>query len=134
MPAQLGAMTLPFCGHPFEKALDGLAAAGFRYTCLGLPHQRRFVPHPDADEAALRLTVDACTRRSIEPVMLFCLVHAEHEGGQATWMKAVHHAATMEIPYVLGIGTWSFMNPQDLAAGKKPHAQQAAEEERWLAV
>lgn len=134
MPARLGAMTLPFCGYPFEKALKGLAEAGFRYICVGLPHQRQFVPHPNDDEARLRLIVDACARRSLQPIMYFCLSHAEHDNGQEAWMKALHHAATMEIPYVLGLGTWSFKDPHDLMAGKKPHAQQAAEEDHWQVV
>ena len=55
MQARLGAMTLPFCGYPFEKALDGLVEAGFRYICIGLPHSRHFVPHPDDDDARLLL-------------------------------------------------------------------------------
>jgi len=134
MQARLGAMTLPFCGHTFEKALDGLVEAGFRYICLGLPHSRHFVPHPDDDDARLRLIVDACARRSLNPIMLICLTHAEHEGGQQTWIKTVHHAATMEIPYVLGMGTWSFKDPHDPLAGEKSYAERAAEEERWLAV
>ena len=134
MPAQLGAMTLPFCGYPFEKALEGLAAAGFRRVCLGLPHQHRFVPHPDDEEAHVRLLHDACSRRLLEPIMLICLTHAEHEHGQQTWIKMVRHAATLEIPYVLGMGTWSFKNPHDLLAGVKSHAQQAEEEERWIAA
>lgn len=134
MQARLGAMTLPFCGYPFEKALDGLVEVGFRYICVGFPHLRHFVPHPDDDDARLKLIVDACARRSLDLTMLVCLTHAEHEGGQQTWIKTVHHAATMEIPYVMGMGTWSFKDPHDLLVGEKSHAQQAAEEERWLAA
>jgi sugar phosphate isomerase/epimerase len=134
MPAQLGAMTLPFCGHPFEKALDGLAQAGFRYICVGLPHQHHFVPHPDDDDSRLRQVLDACSRRSLEPIMLICLTHAEHENGQHIWLKTLRHAAAMEVPYVLGVGTWNFKDPQDLLAGRKTHAQQAAEEDRWIAA
>lgn len=134
MPAQLGAMTLPFCGHPFEKALDGLAEAGFRQVCLGLPHLRHFVPHPDDDDAKLRLVVEACSRRSLEPIMLFCLTHAEHDSGQQAWIKCVRHAAVMEIPYVLGMGTWSFRDPHDLLGGKKSPLHQEQEAERWVAA
>lgn len=134
MQAQLGAMTLPFCGHPFEKAIRGVAEAGFRHVCIGLPHQHHFVPHPNDDDAKLRLLADACIRRMLQPVMLFCLCHAEHENGQQTWFKTLHQAAILQIPYILGLGTWSFKDPHNLIGGKKSHAHQADEEARWIAA
>jgi len=35
----LACMTWPYRDHPWERALEGIAAAGFRHVSLGLPHQ-----------------------------------------------------------------------------------------------
>ena len=134
MSAKLGAMTLPFRGYSFEQALDGIAEAGLHYVCLGLPHDGRLVPHPDDSEAQWQRVIDACASRKLLPGMFFCQTHAEHENGEQVWIKAVRHAAMAGIRYILGLGTWSYRDPQNLLAGRKCFHELAAEEDRWVAV
>jgi sugar phosphate isomerase/epimerase len=131
MSVQLGAMTLPFRGHSYERALDGVAAAGFEFVCIGLPHEGRAIPHQDDDPAAFNEAADLARKRGLEPIMFYCLAPAHHEGGEAAWIRAVGRAAAADIPYVLGMGTSSYLPG---FAGKRPYAEQAADEQRWLEV
>ncbi len=131
MSVQLGAMTLPFRGYSYERALDGVAAAGFRHVCIGLPHEGRPVPHQDDEAAIFNQAVDLARKRGLEPIMYFCLAHAHHDGGEAAWMRGVGRAASAGITHVLGMGTSSYLPG---FRGKRAHAEQALDEQRWLEV
>lgn len=133
MPALLGSMTLPFRGFAFARAIEGVAEAGFRATCIGLPHDGRLVPHPDDSDEQVQTVVRDCRAAGLEPVMLFCLAHAEHDSGPAGWMKSIRHAAATGIRFILGVGTWSYRDPHPRAdSGRKPHEELALDERRWI--
>lgn len=131
MSVQLGAMTLPFRGYSYERSLDGVAAAGFRYVCVGLPHDGRAVPHQDDETLAFRRSVELARNRGLDPVMFFCLAHAHQPGGEQAWRMAIARTAEAGIPYLLSMGTSSYLSG---FAGKRRHADQAADEDRWADV
>lgn len=54
-PIQLACMSWPYNGHSLERALEGIAAAGFRYVSLGLPHQGRAAIDDSAPGEAVRV-------------------------------------------------------------------------------
>lgn len=131
MGVQLGAMTLPFRGYSYERSLEGVAAAGFRYVCIGLPHEGRVIPHQDDDVAVFERAVEQARSGGLEPIMYFCLAHAHQDGGEEAWIRAVNRAAATGVPFVLSMGTSSYLPD---FVGKRPHAEQAADEQRWVAA
>lgn len=131
MSIQLGAMTLPFRGHSYARALEGVAAAGFRFVCLGLPHDGRAVPHPDDEGATFARAVEQARAYGLDPVVYFCLASAHAESGEAAWNAAVDQAAAVGIRCLLSMGTHSYLPD---FSGKRPHADQATDEARWAEV
>ncbi|MEP0841618.1 MAG: sugar phosphate isomerase/epimerase [Phycisphaerae bacterium] len=131
MSVQLGAMTLPFRGYSYERGLEGVAEAGFRYVCVGLPHEGRGVPHQDDEPSAFARAVEQARSRGLEPVMFFCLAHAHQAGGEEAWLKAVERTSQAGIPFILSMGTSSYLPG---FTGKRPHCDQAADEARWAEV
>lgn len=66
---KLACMTWPYSGYPLERALAGIAAAGFRYVTLGLPHEGKSVINADAPGEAARL-LKLLDQHGLEPVTL----------------------------------------------------------------
>lgn len=61
--------TLPYGKHPFERALEGIARAGYRYVAFGLPHAGADVPDEQDEEAVSRLQ-KLFADYSLEPALL----------------------------------------------------------------
>jgi len=121
MSVQLGAMTLPFRGYLYQRALEGVAAAG-------LPHEGRAAPHQDDPPAVFGRAVELARGQGLEPVVYFCLSHAHQAGGEASWIRAVRQAADAGISTVLSMGTSSY---QPGFAARRPCADQEADDRRW---
>mgnify|MGYP001305455101 FL=1 len=66
---KLASMTWQYHEHPFERALEGIARAGFRYVALGLPHQGVDVPN-EQDETSTATVKALLEKYELEPVML----------------------------------------------------------------
>jgi sugar phosphate isomerase/epimerase len=61
MMVELVCLALPYARFPFERALQGIAAAGYRYVGFGLTHEDQLVPSELADDVEL-----AALRRQAE--------------------------------------------------------------------
>lgn len=64
---QLACMTFPYNKYPLERALEGVAKAGFRYVSLGLPHEGKPVFNDRAEGEAER-TLRLLDKYELEPV------------------------------------------------------------------
>lgn len=62
-------MTLPYAAHSFERALEGIASAGYKYVSFGLWHLGADVPDESNANAAAELKV-LFNRYGLEPVQL----------------------------------------------------------------
>lgn len=67
--AKLACMTLPYAAHSFERALEGIATAGYKYVSFGLWHLGADVPDESDDNAATQLKA-LFNRYGLTPVQL----------------------------------------------------------------
>lgn len=67
--AKLACMTLPYAAHSFERALEGIATAGYKYVSFGLWHLGADVPDENNENAATELKA-LFNRYGLAPVQL----------------------------------------------------------------
>lgn len=104
---KLGCMTLPYAAYPFERALEGIAAAGFRYVSFGLAHDG--VDVPDENDAGAGAKLKALFERyQLQPVQL--IANNQFEPGQPLEraLKRIHLAQELGIPEILTVGVSSY--------------------------
>ncbi|MGH2353611.1 MAG: sugar phosphate isomerase/epimerase family protein, partial [Chloroflexota bacterium] len=100
---ELGAHTLPYRNYPFERALEGIARAGFNYVGIWNDHAKAPVIPPQAGGAE----IDAVRRRiesaGLRPRMTFRFPAAEPD--QAAQMRrTIEVAAALGAPFALSSG------------------------------
>ena len=106
---QLALMTLPYGAFTFDRALQGIARAGFRYAAWGTRHTDAAghrVPVLDtgaSEPEAARLA--ARTRAAgLEPVMMFSTVNLENPDAPLLHERRIAQAAAARIPFLLTFG------------------------------
>jgi sugar phosphate isomerase/epimerase len=67
--AKLVCLTLPYAKFPLERAVSGIAEAGYRYVGLGWYHQGEDVLGADPDGPSLRRCMDLCQDAGLAPVV-----------------------------------------------------------------
>src|SRR5207248_6199057 len=77
---QLACMTLPYANFPLERALEGIASAGYRYVAWGTTHQnspgrKESVIAANAPDAEAKRLADHCRSMGLEPVMMFSQIY-----------------------------------------------------------
>lgn len=106
---QIACMTLPYAAYPFERALKGIASAGYQYVAWG-PWQ----PGPDGKQAPLlenRAPASAArelaarTRDAgLEPVMMFAVYYVHDPEALDIYKYRIEQAAAARIPHILSFG------------------------------
>src|SRR5260370_6503071 len=79
---QIACMTLPYAQFPLERALQGIASAGFRFVAWGTAHlEEPGVRKPalavDAPRADAKRLAARCQDMGLAPVMMFSNVQLE---------------------------------------------------------
>jgi sugar phosphate isomerase/epimerase len=102
---QIACMTLPYSAFPFERALTGLKAVGYKYVAWGQTHQEASgkkepalagdAPPEKAKEAAKK-----CRDLGLEPLMMF----GPSPDNLAALKHRVRQAGAAGIPQVLTFG------------------------------
>jgi sugar phosphate isomerase/epimerase len=106
---QIGCMTYPYQPFPFERALDGLAAAGYRYVGWGTRHPgpdgrpKELIEFEAPRSEALRLAA-MCRGRGLDPVMMFSRVYVADEHAVRDHTRRIEQASAAGIPFVLTFG------------------------------
>src|SRR2546421_11178327 len=77
---QLACMTLPYANFPLERALQGIASAGYRYVAWGTTHQnspgrKESVIPADAPATEAKRLAEHCRSMGLEPVMMFSEIY-----------------------------------------------------------
>ncbi|HEX2186529.1 MAG TPA: sugar phosphate isomerase/epimerase family protein [Chloroflexota bacterium] len=67
----LGAYTLPYRAYPFERALDGIAGAGFRHVGIWNDHAGSQVIPADGGDGAIAAARRAIEARGLQPQVTF---------------------------------------------------------------
>ena len=100
---ELGAHTLPYRAHPFDRALEGIAARGFGYVGIWNDHGGSPVVPPDAGPAQ----IDAVRRRieshGLIPRMAFGFGNRQ-ESRDAQLRRSIEVASALGIQYVISSG------------------------------
>ncbi|HEY2933426.1 MAG TPA: TIM barrel protein [Acidobacteriota bacterium] len=106
---QIACMTLPYADFPLQRALEGIAASGYKYVAWGTRHREsnsRQLPVMDvnAPPAEAKKLADHCRSMGLTPVMMFSTVYVEAKDGVDVLKKRIAQAAAAGIPQVLTFG------------------------------
>jgi len=106
---QLACMTLPYGAFPLERALTGIAGAGYRHVAWGVNHRdtggvNRPLLDVQAPAAAAAKLAARCRDLGLEPVMMFSTVHLEAPRALDAHLRRVEQAAAARIPFLLTFG------------------------------
>lgn len=124
----LGAHTLPYRAEPLDRALQGIAAAGFPLVGLFREHAggpALPVRHTAAEAAALRNRIETF---GLTPVSMFARTGATAD--QEALVADIRVCSEMGIPILQALGPWPFST----GLQRKPEMQWYGEVERFLAV
>jgi sugar phosphate isomerase/epimerase len=106
---QLACMTLPYAPFPLERALNGIAAAGYRYVAWGTTHENtpgRKTPviAPDAPASEAKQLGERCRGLGLQPVMMFSTIYVAAPESVKVHTRRIEQAAAAGIPLVLTFG------------------------------
>jgi sugar phosphate isomerase/epimerase len=101
---QIACMTLPYQRFPVERALSGIAKAGYRYVAFGPYHEQRDPIPPDAPPSAARDLARRARDLGLEPAMMFGVHYIEEPDAVAVYKHRIEQAAAAKIPYILAFG------------------------------
>ena len=101
---QIGCMTLPYALFPLDRALKGIAMAGYQYVGWGTQHQRVPVIAPDAPASEARTLAARCRDTGLTPVMMFANIYVEAPDSVKVHTRRIEQAAAASIPYIITFG------------------------------
>lgn len=107
---QIACMTLAYSDFSFERALKGIADAGFRYVAWAPKHkdssgQNVPVLAENAPAEQARQLAAKSRDLGLEPVMMFGVVYLETPEAVDVYKRRIEQAAAARIPYVLAFGS-----------------------------
>lgn len=105
---QIACMTLPYAAFPFERALTGLKAAGYKYVAWGTSHvvevgdkKRVSVLAGDATLERAKEVAQQCRDQGLEPLMMF----GPSPENVAGMKQRIAQAAAAKVPQILTMGS-----------------------------
>jgi sugar phosphate isomerase/epimerase len=106
---QMACMTLPYSNFSFERALEGIVKAGYRYVAWGTRHrdasgERRDVIEVAAEPARAKQLAARCRDAGLQPVMMFSTVYVGAENSVPAHTRRIEQAAAAGIPLLLTFG------------------------------
>lgn len=106
---QMACMTLPYSSFSFERALEGIAKAGYPYVAWGTRHndgtnERRPIIEPDAPPSRAKELATQCGNAGLEPIMMFSMVYVGSEESIPVHTNRIEQCAAAGIPYLLTFG------------------------------
>lgn len=106
---QLACMTLPYARSSFDRALQGIAAAGFKYVAWGITHEnspgkREPIVAPDAAPSEAKRVADRCRGAGLDPVMMFAEIYVDAPEAVRVHTRRIEQAAAAGIRFVLTFG------------------------------
>lgn len=110
-------ITLPYSHLPFERALQGLAAAGYRYVGFGLRHEGEYVPPLDAPPEEWDRVAALCERYGLKPMTIFARAGVKDAGQTREieiYRRELDQLARIGIPYITGAGVWGYRSFPDV--------------------
>src|SRR5690625_5073692 len=104
---QLGCMTLPYDKLPFERALQGISNAGFKYVSFGLPHEGRNMPDEEDPQSVAHIR-QLLNRYNLQPVTLISTKQFSPGESIERARARLETAQALGVKDVLSLGTWGY--------------------------
>ncbi len=107
---QIACMTLPYSQFPLNRALEGIARAGYRYVAWGTSHReteggKRIPVMPtDAPPEKARELAKRCRDLGLDPLMMFSTVYPEASNGLQVLTQRIKQAGRAGVGQVLTFG------------------------------
>ena len=105
MAFQIACQTLPYSELSLERAIEGIAAAGYRYAALGTTHQTKPALDPDAGNEAAIAVKKLFERRGLDLVMMFAMTNGVGPGAPEKFKRRIDQAKAAGVPFLLSMGT-----------------------------
>ncbi|HWR51289.1 MAG TPA: TIM barrel protein, partial [Bryobacteraceae bacterium] len=117
---QIGCMTITYSAFPFERALQGIAGAGYRFVGWGTTHKASTggdapVIAADAQPAEARRLGQVCRDSGLTPVMVFSMIYVEAPDSVKVHTRRIEQAAAAGIPFIITFGKVGEAGQGDLA-------------------
>jgi sugar phosphate isomerase/epimerase len=107
---QLACMTLPYAQFPLERALTGIASAGYQFVAWGTTHQnspgrKDPIIAADAPASEAKRLADRCRALGLQPVMLFSQIYVAAPDSVTVHTRRIEQAAAAGMKFVLTFGS-----------------------------
>ncbi len=110
-------ITLPYSHLSFERALEGIAKAGYTHVGFGLKHSGELVPPLDAPAAEWKQVADLCARYGLTPASIFGragVKDATQTDQIDVYKREIDAAAGVGIRYITSAGIWGYKSFPDV--------------------
>lgn len=104
---KLACMTLPYIKYSFERSLQGISEAGYRYIAFGLPHADGDVPDENDPQAVTKLQ-RLFDQYGVEPIMLVSTNQLAPGQTIERARQRFETAKALGIPELLSLGVWGY--------------------------
>ncbi|MDA1277586.1 MAG: TIM barrel protein [Verrucomicrobia bacterium] len=106
---QIACMTLPYAQCSFQRALEGIHDAGFKYVAWGTRHRQPNgeslpVLEPEAPPSTAKEFGVRCRDTGLTPLMMFSGIYPEAKNALEVLTNRIRQAAAARIPQVLTFG------------------------------
>ena len=106
---QIGCMTLPYSPFPRERALEGIAKAGYKYVGWGVNHRDasgKGAPFlaADAPPPEARRLAALSRDHGLQPVMMFSQIYVAAPESVKIHTRRIEQAAAAGIPFIITFG------------------------------
>ena len=106
---QIACMTLPYAAYPLDRALKGIASAGYKYVAWGPRHavaggKDAAVLEERAPASAARELAARTRDAGLEPVMMFAVYYVHEPEALDIYKYRIEQAAAARVPYLLSFG------------------------------
>jgi sugar phosphate isomerase/epimerase len=102
---QIACMTLPYGAFTVERAIEGIAKAGYKYMAFGSRHQGKDTIAVEDQPAKVRDLAKRARDVGTEPLLMFGVHYVEKDDAVDAYKRRVEQAAAGRIPYVLAFGS-----------------------------
>jgi sugar phosphate isomerase/epimerase len=106
---QIGCMTITYSQFSVDRALKGIAGAGYKYVGWGTSHRDasgKQVPiiAPDAPGSEAKQLAARCRDNGLQPVMMFSQIYVAAPESVKVHTRRIEQAAAAGIPFIITFG------------------------------
>ncbi len=109
MDAKVVCETLPYSEFALERALEGIAGAGYEYVALGRTHEKVDVLPTDASDRDAEAVAGKVADAGLKTCVIFAATgDFSRPDAVATYRRGLEFAGIMGVPQMLSWGPWEY--------------------------